>query len=163
MKPLPWCADLARADMDIVAAALAQAFDRVRAKAPGVSRIALRRNEIHDGGEVLCWLHVAVVAEGSGARSREDLEATHPALARELQAAALRWANAWPILHRHAEGDAALESYRAPRPDVVLPAAPTRSAPAPVRAPAPRAPEPPPPPPPAAPAPTEPTAQRSLF
>ena len=161
-KPLSWCAELAGADLDHVAAALAEALDRARAKAPDAVRIAVLRSEHREDGTVACWLHVAVVFEGAAAHQRGAIEDTHPALARELQRAAERWTGAWPVLHRRAEGDAALAHYRTPRPYVVLPTEPLRRVPASLPTTAPVAP-PPPPPPPAPTAPASPPIQRSLF
>lgn len=166
--PFAWCEALARANAEHLGAAMAQAAERVRARAPGFVRLAYRLAEEPDADVpgARWWLHVAVVFEGEVARAREAVEDTHPALAREVQRAAVRWSSAWPILHRHSEGDAALAAFTPARVDLELPAPP--APPPPVGAAPAGERDAKPPKAPAAPAPApraaaEPTAQRSLF
>jgi len=134
MTPLAWCAPLAAASDDVLGAVVRAVCARMAPRTPGLLRIGHRREqqlvevEFAEGGrtrreERSQWfLHIGVVFDGEAATDLRDVEDTHPALARELQAESLAWADAWPMLHRHARGDAALAAYHRTPLDAVIPA-----------------------------------------
>lgn len=163
--PAPWCAELARADADTLAAAFRDLADRMRPRTPGLLRIGARREHSPAEGGERWWLHVGVVFDGEASTGEQLVEVTHGPLAREIQRAAELWTGAWAIIHRHARGDAALRGYHKVPEGFVLPPPPVRTAATPVTSKStsperPKAPAPTPPTPPPAPAPD---AQRSLF
>lgn len=162
--PARWCAELARADADTLAAAFRDVADRMRPRTPDLLKIGHRRERAPAEGGERWFLHVGVVFEGEA--GEQFVEATHGSLAREIQRVAELWTGAWATIHRHARGDAALRGYHRPPEGFVLPPPPARSATAPVtsKSTSPERSKPPAPTPPPAPAPpTAPSTQRSLF
>ena len=166
MTAFAWCAPLAAASDDVLGAVVRAVCARRQTSTPGLVRIGVRRAhelvavEYSGAGNrpvreerSRWWLHLGVVFQGEASADPRPLEDSHPALARDLQEVALRWADAWPILHRHAPGDAALRGYHRTPLDAVVPerppvhprqlalasaasAAPRRPEPAPAKAPA---------------------------
>lgn len=136
MTAFTWCAPLAAASDDVLGAVVREVCARHAPRTPGLLRLGHRRVhelvavEYQEGGRTVraersvWWLHVGVVLDGAAATDPRELETTHPALARDLQDVALRWADAWPILHRHAAGDAALGAYHRTPLDAAVPATP---------------------------------------
>ena len=165
--PARWCSALAEIDPDVLAAALRELCEQWRPRCPGLQRIGHRREHRADPAGDRWWVHVGVVFEGEASTDTRPLEDTHRGLAQAIQRAVDLWCSAWPTLHRHARGDAALRSYHRAPEGFTLPLAPRASA-APTAAPRaaakpaealPVPPTPRPAPQPAAP----PPEQRSLF
>lgn len=165
--PARWCAELARADADTLAAAFRDVADRMRPRTSGLLKIGHQReHHAAEGGE--CWfLHVGVVFEGETSTGEQFVEVTHGSLAREIQRVAELWTGAWATIHRHARGDAALRGYHRPPEGFVLPPPPARAvvaAPVTSKSTSPERSKPAAPTPPTAPAPpAAPDTQRSLF
>lgn len=177
-QPYSWCAELARADDDVIGTALAQ----VR-RPPGVASVRhLRVRETYEGakretyaGDLERWhLFVAVVFEepaDANALSltvpgaQRPIEETHWQFALALHRAAEKFTGTWATLERFLVADARLRAWHKPAPGVELPLPPPRAPAvtvggpqarrheAPTDAPAPPAPSPLPPA----------TSQRSLF
>ena len=136
MSAFPWCASLAAIHDDVLGAVVRDVCTRHTQRSPELLRLGHRREhelvqvEYPEGGRTKreersrWYLHVGVVLDGAAATDPQPVEDTHPALARDLQAEALRWADAWPHLHRHARGDVALASYHRTPLDAVIPATP---------------------------------------
>lgn len=138
--PYAWCAELARADDDVLGTALAQ----VR-RPPGVSSVRHKRvRETYENakretyaGDLERWhLFIAVVFEepaDANAMSetvpgaQRPVEETHWQFALALHQAAERYTGAWATLERFLVADARLREWHKPAPGVVLPLPPPRA------------------------------------
>lgn len=136
MTAFEWCAPLASASDDVLGAAVREVCTRRASSTPGLLRIGHHRaHELvsvtyGEGNRTVreersrWWLHIGVVFDGDATADARPIEESHPALARDLQEAALRWADCWPVLHRHGRTDAALREYHRTPLDAAVPATP---------------------------------------
>lgn len=125
--PFAWCARLAAASDDVLAAAFDALSAEYAPKVPELVRLAIARESFEDtkGTDgAVWWLHVAVVLRGAAARDKRDLDQTHPQLARAINALAERWTHAWPVVHRYEASAKALGRYHTAPAGLVIPAPP---------------------------------------